>query len=224
MLLLPSRALRRRYGDAFTHPLHPSLHPAGGHTAHPLPSSLLPSPQVPRGGGHFGRAGPEDPGRRGREVGTWPPQRSPRMAAALGSGRLEVSVDGLTLSPNSEAPPPPCEARPGPGEPGAGRSRAAAGPGCAEAGGEEAALSPERRWGFALEELYGLALRFFKGTDGRGAPRPLPAGTGWLLSGCLCSKPGAEMRLCSSKWLVSEQSSCGFVLSFGLMFCRNRYR
>ncbi|KAI6072107.1 Golgi resident protein GCP60 [Aix galericulata] len=91
------------------------------------------------------------------------------MAAALGSGRLEVSVDGLTLSPSSEAPPPPppCEARPGPGEPGAGRSRAGAGPGCAEAGGEEAALSPERRWGFALEELYGLALRFFKEKDGK---------------------------------------------------------
>lgn len=123
-----------------------------------------------------GGAGPEVPGRREREVGTWPPQRSRRMAAALSAERLEVSVDGLTLSPNAEAPP--CEARPGHGDSAAGRNRA--GPGCpsqAEAGGEEAAaLSPERRWGFALEELYGLALRFFKGNspgalEGRGGPR-----------------------------------------------------
>ncbi|NXX93304.1 GCP60 protein, partial [Centropus bengalensis] len=32
---------------------------------------------------------------------------------------------------------------------------------------EEAALGAERRWGFALEELYGLALRFFKEKDGK---------------------------------------------------------
>ncbi|KAI1240526.1 hypothetical protein IHE44_0008950 [Lamprotornis superbus] len=80
-----------------------------------------------------------------------------------------VSVDGLTLSPNAEVPP--CEARPAQGEPAAGRGRAGPGsPGAAEAGGEaaeEAALSLERRWGFALEELYGLALRFFKEKDGK---------------------------------------------------------
>lgn len=87
------------------------------------------------------------------------------MAVVLNSDRLEVSVDGLTLSPNAEVPH--CEAQPGQGEPAAGRSRAgSSSPGQAEAGGEaaeEATLSPERRWGFALEELYGLALRFFKG-------------------------------------------------------------
>ncbi|NWU64922.1 GCP60 protein, partial [Pterocles burchelli] len=91
------------------------------------------------------------------------------MAAVLSSDRLEVSVDGLTLSPNVEVPH--CEARPGLGEPAAGRSRAGSGsPGPSEAGGEsaeEAALSPERRWGFALEELYSLALRFFKEKDGK---------------------------------------------------------
>ncbi|XP_052552042.1 Golgi resident protein GCP60 isoform X1 [Tympanuchus pallidicinctus] len=90
------------------------------------------------------------------------------MAAALSAERLEVSVDGLTLSPNAEAPP--CEARPGHGDSTAGRNRAGSGcPSQAEAGGEEAAaaLSPERRWGFALEELYGLALRFFKEKDGK---------------------------------------------------------
>lgn len=99
-----------------------------------------------------------------------------RMAAVLSSDRLEVSVDGLTLSPNAEVPH--CEARPGQGEPAAGRSRAAPGsPGQAEAGGEaaeEAALSPERRWGFALEELYGLALRFFKGEAARRRGRHNP--------------------------------------------------
>lgn len=106
----------------------------------------------------------------------------------LSSDRLEVSVDGLTLSPNAEVPH--CEARPGQGEPAAGRSRAGPGsPGQAEAGGEaageEAALSPERRWGFALEELYGLALRFFKGEAARRRgsqtpppPQPSAAGTG----------------------------------------------
>ncbi|KAM6406504.1 Golgi resident protein GCP60 [Pluvialis apricaria] len=92
------------------------------------------------------------------------------MAAVLSSDRLEVSVDGLTLSPNAEVPH--CEARPGQGVPAAGRSRAGPGsPGQAEAGGEAAeeaaALSPERCWGFALEELYGLALRFFKEKDGK---------------------------------------------------------
>ncbi|KAM9016970.1 Golgi resident protein GCP60 [Guaruba guarouba] len=92
------------------------------------------------------------------------------MAAVLSSDRLEVSVDGLTLSPNAEVPH--CEARPEQGDPAAGRSRAGSGsPGQAEAGGEaaaeEAALSLERRWGFALEELYGLALRFFKEKDGK---------------------------------------------------------
>lgn len=66
MLLLPSRALRRRYGDAFTHPLHPSLHPAGGHTAHRPPPALLP-PSLPSGaaGGRPFRAG--GPGRSGSE-------------------------------------------------------------------------------------------------------------------------------------------------------------
>ncbi|XP_033916856.1 Golgi resident protein GCP60 [Melopsittacus undulatus] len=86
------------------------------------------------------------------------------MAAVLSSDRLEVSVDGLTLSPTAELPEQ--------GDPAAGRSRAGPGaPGQAEAGGEaaaeEAALSLERRWGFALEELYGLALRFFKEKDGK---------------------------------------------------------
>ncbi|XP_034864589.1 Golgi resident protein GCP60 isoform X3 [Mirounga leonina] len=97
------------------------------------------------------------------------------MAAVLNAERLEVSVDGLTLSPDPEerpgaegaplVPPPPSP-------PGAGRGPGAAGeqpdPGEAAAGGAaEEARRLEQRWGFGLEELYGLALRFFKEKDGK---------------------------------------------------------
>ena len=99
----------------------------------------------------------------------------------LNAERLEVSVDGLTLSPDPEerpgaegAPllPPPL---PPPSPPGSDRGRGAAGeqpePGEAAAGGAaEEARRLEQRWGFGLEELYGLALRFFKGE--RGGPHP----------------------------------------------------
>lgn len=104
------------------------------------------------------------------------------MAAVLNAERLEVSVDGLTLSPDPEerpgaegAPllPPPL---PPPSPPGAGRGPGAAGqqpePGEAAAGGAaEEARRLEQRWGFGLEELYGLALRFFKGEPARPRPR-----------------------------------------------------
>ncbi|KAM7050022.1 Golgi resident protein GCP60 isoform 2-T2 [Molossus nigricans] len=100
------------------------------------------------------------------------------MAAVLNAERLEVSVDGLTLSPDPEerpgaegAPllPPPL---PPPSPPGASRGPDAAGkqpePGEAAAGGAaEEAQWLEQRWGFGLEELYGLALRFFKEKDGK---------------------------------------------------------
>ncbi|XP_054364093.1 Golgi resident protein GCP60 isoform X1 [Mirounga angustirostris] len=97
------------------------------------------------------------------------------MAAVLNAERLEVSVDGLTLSPDPEerpgaegaplVPPPPSP-------PGVGRGPGAAGeqpdPGEAAAGGAaEEARRLEQRWGFGLEELYGLALRFFKEKDGK---------------------------------------------------------
>ncbi|XP_033000550.1 Golgi resident protein GCP60 [Lacerta agilis] len=116
-------------------------------------------------------------------------------AAALSSERLEVSIDGLTLSPDSEdARPGQAEARPllAPGARGGGRAgTAGAQPGQQqqqqqredEAGGGDSdgevgggggdgdddggVLSLERRWGFGLEELYGLALRFFKEKDGK---------------------------------------------------------
>lgn len=86
------------------------------------------------------------------------------------SSRLEVSIDGLTLSPDSGDGD-------GDGEPGrAGESEpaAAAGPeaaaaegeaGAAEDGqdGEADASNMEKKWGFDLHELYGMALKFFKG-------------------------------------------------------------
>ncbi|KAL0609304.1 Golgi resident protein GCP60 [Plecturocebus cupreus] len=104
------------------------------------------------------------------------------MAAVLNAERLEVSVDGLTLSPDPEerpgaegAPllPPPL---PPPSPPGSGRGPGPSGeqpePGEAAAGGAaEEARRLEQRWGFGLEELYGLALRFFKGEPGGPHPR-----------------------------------------------------
>lgn len=124
-----------------------------------------------------------------QEVDTWPPPvlaeeaQQPEMAAVLNAERLEVSVDGLTLSPDPEerpgaegAPllPPPL---PPPSPPGSGRGPGVAGeqpePGEAAAGGAaEEARRLEQRWGFGLEELYGLALRFFKGEP---APPAFPA-------------------------------------------------
>ncbi|KAM6459585.1 Golgi resident protein GCP60 [Liasis olivaceus] len=95
-------------------------------------------------------------------------------AAALSSERLEVSIDGLTLSPDSEdARPGQTDTRPLPlagsrgdrvgtcGQPAQARDEAG---GDSDGGG---GLSLERRWGFGLEELYGLALRFFKEKDGK---------------------------------------------------------
>lgn len=113
------------------------------------------------------------------------------MAAVLSAERLEVSVDGLTLSPDPEerpgaegAPllPPPL---PPPSPPGSGRGPGAAGeqpePGEAVAGGAaEEARRLEQRWGFGLEELYGLALRFFKGEPDRPHPRRLCRALGRL--------------------------------------------
>ncbi|KAL8185536.1 UNVERIFIED_CONTAM: hypothetical protein K2H54_054481 [Gekko kuhli] len=106
-------------------------------------------------------------------------------ATALSSERLEVSIDGLTLSPDSEdARPGQLDVRPLPAG-GSRISRAGTGgfqPGQEaddddDAGGDsdDGALNLERRWGFGLEELYGLALRFFKG-DQIGAPFPPSSG------------------------------------------------
>ncbi|XP_071397851.1 Golgi resident protein GCP60 isoform X2 [Centroberyx affinis] len=83
------------------------------------------------------------------------------------SSRLEVSIDGLTLSPDPEGEqgqvgePDPEPAGPETGEPGA-----AAGEEDGEEG-ETAKSTIERKWGFALQELYGMALKFFKDKDGK---------------------------------------------------------
>lgn len=64
--------------------------------------------------------------------------------------RLEVSIDGLTLTPDHEELTRPASREEG-----------------EELAEEMEAQSLEQRWGFSLEELYGLALRFFKEKDGK---------------------------------------------------------
>ncbi|XP_038143414.1 Golgi resident protein GCP60 isoform X1 [Cyprinodon tularosa] len=79
------------------------------------------------------------------------------------TSRLEVSIDGLTLSPDPEgeqnqveepnpAPAPPELEKP-----------------VDEEGDDGESTKPaiERKWGFPLQELYGLALKFFKDKDGK---------------------------------------------------------
>ncbi|XP_075060448.1 Golgi resident protein GCP60 isoform X2 [Mixophyes fleayi] len=68
------------------------------------------------------------------------------MAVVSGTERLEVSIDGMTLTPDPEEPAGPREEEPEP---------------------QDEAVSWEQRWGFSLEELYGLALKFFKEKDGK---------------------------------------------------------
>ncbi|KAM4694170.1 Golgi resident protein GCP60 [Discoglossus pictus] len=82
------------------------------------------------------------------------------MAVVSSAERLEVSIDGLTLSPDPEeqARPTTGDARPKAEQDGSGEAQ------------EEdkcEALNMEQRWGFSLEELYGLALKFFKDKDGK---------------------------------------------------------
>uniref|UniRef100_A0A8C5X7H8 Golgi resident protein GCP60 n=1 Tax=Malurus cyaneus samueli TaxID=2593467 RepID=A0A8C5X7H8_9PASS len=139
--------------------------------AHPA----LQSRGAGRGGavGGPGRSGSEGTGSRDVAAAAEQEAEGGREAAEDGGGAELGPARGLGGRADAEphAEVPPCEARPAQGEPAAGRGRAGPGsPGAAEAGGErreEAALSLERRWGFALEELYGLALRFFKEKDGK---------------------------------------------------------
>ncbi|KAM6954753.1 Golgi resident protein GCP60 [Aplochiton taeniatus] len=82
------------------------------------------------------------------------------------SSRLEVSIDGLTLSPDPEGEQEPVRepdlktVQPETEELGA----------VEDEDGEEGETSKntiERKWGFPLQELYGLALKFFKDKDGK---------------------------------------------------------
>ncbi|XP_041832025.1 Golgi resident protein GCP60 isoform X2 [Melanotaenia boesemani] len=79
------------------------------------------------------------------------------------SSRLEVSIDGLTLSPDPEGEQSQVEEpEPVPSEPGTDKPGAAGGE-----DGETAKSAIEGNWGFPLQELYGMALRFFKEKDGK---------------------------------------------------------
>ncbi|XP_056150361.1 Golgi resident protein GCP60 [Lampris incognitus] len=83
------------------------------------------------------------------------------------SSRLEVSIDGLTLSPDPEGDQGQA------GEPEAEPAGAESGEPTGVAGdekgedGETAKSTIERKWGFPLLELYGMALKFFKDKDGK---------------------------------------------------------
>uniref|UniRef100_A0A8C2HKM9 Acyl-Coenzyme A binding domain containing 3 n=1 Tax=Cyprinus carpio TaxID=7962 RepID=A0A8C2HKM9_CYPCA len=77
------------------------------------------------------------------------------------SSRLEVSIDGLTLSPDSEGEQEQAEAS---------AAHSAGNPELSDDGEEgdpASSATIEGRWGFSLVELYGLALRFFKEKDGK---------------------------------------------------------
>ncbi|XP_065111993.1 Golgi resident protein GCP60 [Paramisgurnus dabryanus] len=79
------------------------------------------------------------------------------------SSRLEVSIDGLTLSPDSEGEQEQAETS-------ATRSaeQSSVNLDVDEVEGEHLNSSTiERKWGFPLVELYGLALKFFKEKDGK---------------------------------------------------------
>ncbi|KAG7461076.1 hypothetical protein MATL_G00206120 [Megalops atlanticus] len=81
------------------------------------------------------------------------------------SSRLEVSIDGLTLSPDSEGEQEHVE---GMDPPQAKRdSEVQSSPGGTDGEEDDTAKTMERKWGFSLEELYGLALKFFKDKDGK---------------------------------------------------------
>ncbi|XP_034383373.1 Golgi resident protein GCP60 isoform X1 [Cyclopterus lumpus] len=79
------------------------------------------------------------------------------------SSRLEVSIDGLTLSPDPEGEQTQVEEPdPEPAEPETDTSGDAGGE-----DGETAKSAIERKWGFPLLELYGMGLKFFKDKDGK---------------------------------------------------------
>lgn len=75
------------------------------------------------------------------------------------SSRLEVSIDGLTLSPDPEGEQSQAEElNPVAEEPETDTSGFADGE-----DGETGKTAIERKWGFSLQELYEMALKFFKG-------------------------------------------------------------
>lgn len=81
------------------------------------------------------------------------------------SSRLEVSIDGLTLSPDSEGEQEQAETPDGQSAEQSHENPEQSVDG--EEGEPTSSANIERKWGFALVELYGLALRFFKEKDGK---------------------------------------------------------
>uniref|UniRef100_A0A096MA68 Golgi resident protein GCP60 n=1 Tax=Poecilia formosa TaxID=48698 RepID=A0A096MA68_POEFO len=79
------------------------------------------------------------------------------------TSRLEVSIDGLTLSPDPEDEQNQVE------EPNLAPTQPGTDTPADEEGddGESGKSAIERKWGFPLLELYGLALKFFKDKDGK---------------------------------------------------------
>ncbi|XP_064195295.1 Golgi resident protein GCP60 isoform X2 [Anguilla rostrata] len=81
------------------------------------------------------------------------------------SSRLEVSIDGLTLSPDSEGDQEHVERTDSPQL--EQESEVQSSPEGKDVEEGDTAKAMERKWGFSLEELYGLALKFFKEKDGK---------------------------------------------------------
>lgn len=77
------------------------------------------------------------------------------------SSRLEVSIDGLTLSPDPEGDQEHVEGTDS--QQLEQESEVQSSPEGNDVEEGETAKAMERKWGFSLEELYGLALKFFKG-------------------------------------------------------------
>uniref|UniRef100_A0AAY5L8N4 Uncharacterized protein n=1 Tax=Esox lucius TaxID=8010 RepID=A0AAY5L8N4_ESOLU len=83
------------------------------------------------------------------------------------SSRLEVSIDGLTLSPDPEGEQEQVvEPDPEPSKKETEDHVTAEGTDDG-AEGDSAKTTIEKKWGFGLLELYGLALKFFKDKDGK---------------------------------------------------------
>ncbi|XP_061099306.1 Golgi resident protein GCP60 isoform X2 [Conger conger] len=81
------------------------------------------------------------------------------------SSRLEVSIDGLTLSPDPEGDQEHVERTDS--QQLEQESEVQSSPEGKDVEEGETATAMERKWGFSLEELYGLALKFFKEKDGK---------------------------------------------------------
>ncbi|KAF3702853.1 Golgi resident protein GCP60 Acyl-CoA-binding domain-containing protein 3 DMT1-associated protein [Channa argus] len=79
------------------------------------------------------------------------------------SSRLEVSIDGLTLSPDPEGEQSQVEEL----DPNSAEPETDALGDVGGEDGETAKSAIERKWGFPLQELYGMALKFFKDKDGK---------------------------------------------------------